>query len=206
MPVDRSGYDAILLTGGSARRLGGQDKPKLDVGGVPIVARVAKAVTGAHRLIVVGPAPDGFVPDVLTREEPAGGGPVAAMAAGITHVSADFVAVLAGDLPFLTAQAVDRLHAAVAALDVALLVDDDGRDQLLCAVWRTGVLRSVLAGRSGGSVRALFAAVPPERIERVAAPRSADPPPWFDCDTEEDLASARHWTTREKTTREKGSA
>jgi molybdopterin-guanine dinucleotide biosynthesis protein A len=200
------GYDAILLTGGSARRLGGKDKPALDVGGVPLAARVAKAAAGAHRLIVVGPAPDGFVPDVLTREEPAGGGPVAALAAGITQVSADFVAVLAGDLPFLTAGVVDRLHAAVAALDVALLVDDDGRDQLLCAVWRTGVLRSVLAGRSGGSVRALLAAVPPERVERLAATRSADPPPWFDCDTEEDLASARNWTAREKTAREKGSA
>ena len=182
-------YDAILLTGGSARRLGGRDKPALEVGGRSIGARAAAAAATAHRLIVVGPSPVGVAADVVTREDPPGGGPVAAIHTGLSYVESTWVALLAGDLPFLTAAVLDELRRAAAAVDVALLVDADGRDQPLCAVWRAGVLRSVLG--AGESMRSLLGAVPPERVERLRI--AADPPPWFDCDTEEDLARARTW-------------
>jgi molybdenum cofactor guanylyltransferase len=194
----RPPFTAVVLAGGKAARLGGRAKPQLEVGGRTMLAGVLSAVAAAERRIVVGPpqpVPDGVV---LVRENPPGGGPVTALRTGLAEVDTEIVAVLAGDLPFLTADVVYRLRRAVAALDVALLVDDGGRDQLLCAVWRAGVLRSVLSGRRGGSVRALLAEVPPERIERVPAPVSDAPPPWFDCDTEEDLASARHWSEAEK--------
>jgi molybdenum cofactor guanylyltransferase len=182
-------YDAILLTGGSARRLGGRDKPALAVGGVPIAARVAAAVADAGRLIVVGPCPDGVPADVVTREDPPGGGPVAGVIAGLSQVERDRVAVLAGDLPFVTAATVRRLRESRA--DVALLVDSDGRDQQLCAVWRTEALRAAINGfGAGSSMRAVLAAA--SRVERLAVPADG-PPPWFDCDTEDDLARAREW-------------
>ena len=41
----------------------------------------------------------------LVREQPPGGGPVAALRAGLAEVPTDVVALLAGDLPFLTARA-----------------------------------------------------------------------------------------------------
>src|SRR5215204_2378308 len=96
-------YTALVLAGGRAARLGGQAKPQLEVGGRTMLAAVLAAVADASRRVVVGPpqpVPDDGV--LVVREEPPGGGPVAAMRAGLARVDTDVVAVLAGDLPFLT--------------------------------------------------------------------------------------------------------
>jgi molybdenum cofactor guanylyltransferase len=183
-------YDAVVLTGGRGSRLGGVAKAGLVVGGLSIGARVLAAVPDAGRRVVVGDALAGA--DVVTREEPAGGGPVAGLAAGLAQVRAGVVAVLGGDLPFVTAEVVGRLRAAAAGAAVALLVDADGRDQPLCAVWDTAALRRALAavgGPSGVPLRAVLAAAGGP-VRRLADP-SGGPPAWFDCDTEQDLSTAR---------------
>ena len=186
-------YDAILLTGGAATRMGGRPKPAMLVGDTSLAERVATAVAGAARLIVVGPA-FGLDADVVTAEEPPGSGPVAAIAAGVGHVRTAYVAVLAADLPFLTAEVIDDLRTAVIGFDVALLTDDSGNDQFLCAVWPTGALRAALdrLGESAGaSVRQLVAHG--GRAVRRSVSTMDGPPPWFDCDTEADLRRARRW-------------
>ncbi|MGO4426310.1 NTP transferase domain-containing protein, partial [Streptomyces sp. MCAF7] len=48
-------YDAVILAGGAARRLGGADKPALRVGARPLLDRVLDACRGAERTVVVGP-------------------------------------------------------------------------------------------------------------------------------------------------------
>ena len=192
------GYDAVLLTGGAARRMGGVDKPGLAVGDRPMALRVADAVPGAVRVIVVGPGYPGLRADVVTREEPAGAGPVAALAAGLAHVTAPRVAVLATDLPFVTSAVVDLLAGAVTGHDVALLVDDTGADQYLIAVWSTSALRAALTAvgvPAGASMRRLLAAA--GSVERRRVPvGSVGVPPWFDCDTPEDLRRARRLDPR----------
>ena len=190
-------YAAIVLTGGQARRLGGVHKPGLLVGGRSLAARVLDAVGDAQQVVVVGPAVPGVRVDLVTREEPPGSGPVAALAAGLPAVSAPVVATLGGDLPFLDAATVLDLRSALEAepgAGAALLVDDAGRDQPLCAVWRTGALRAALAevGEPAGvPVRAVVAAAGTV-VRRATAVRHG-PPPWFDCDTDEDLTTARAW-------------
>lgn len=180
-------YDAIVLTGGTARRLGGIDKTAVKIGGIPIVARIAAAVADAGKLIVVGPCPLEVPAAVVTREDPPGGGPVAAVTAGLSYVDSDWVAVLAGDLPFLTREVITLLREPAA--DVALLVDDTGRDQLLCAMWRTEALIRATSGLGAGSpMRAVLAAA--ADVRRVRADR-LHPPPWLDCDTPADLEEIR---------------
>src|SRR5690349_16484199 len=86
------GYAAIVLAGGGGRRLGGAAKPTLEVAGVPMLARVLDAVADASTRVVVGPdGLAGLLPDgvLLTREEPAGGGPVAALWAGLVALAGD---------------------------------------------------------------------------------------------------------------------
>jgi molybdopterin-guanine dinucleotide biosynthesis protein A len=164
-----------------------------------MAARVLAAVRDADRSIVVGSAVRDVPVDLVTREEPPGGGPVAALAAGLVGVRAPMVAVLAADLPFLDAATVRLLReelAAQPAAAVALPVDAEGRDQLLCAVWRTGALRAALAqvgGPAGVAVRAVVAAA--GSVVRVVGDGDGLPP-WFDCDTPADLAAAREWTPR----------
>lgn len=186
--TDGTTYDAVVLTGGRARRMGGVDKAAVVVGGRTLAARVAGAVAGAGRVIVVGPVPDDFpAGTIATHEAPPGGGPVAAIAAGVAQVTAGEVAVLAVDLPFLTEAAIDALRDARGDAAVALPVDGAGRDQPLCSLWRTGALRAALdaVGEPAGAPvhRLVAAAGPVVRVPGLA-------PAWFDCDTPADLAQA----------------
>src|SRR4051812_24663259 len=134
-------YTAVVLAGGKAARLGGQAKPQLQVGGRTMLAAVLAAVPDAADRIVVGPPQPVPAGVRLVREQPPGGGPVAALRAGLTQVSTETVALLACDLPFLTAALLAELRARLSA-DGVLVVDDGGRDQYLLGVWRTAALRS----------------------------------------------------------------
>ncbi|HEV7206250.1 MAG TPA: NTP transferase domain-containing protein [Jatrophihabitans sp.] len=180
-------YDAIVVAGGAARRLDGADKPGLLVGDSSLLERVVAAVGGAEALVVVGP-PRPLARDVVwCREDPPGGGPVAAIAAGFAHTSSDAVVVLAADLPAI-APAVPVL---LATLDdgaaAALLVDSGGRVNNLAGAWRREALAAALEALGdphGAAVRALVAAVGPVLV--------ADPSGWGqDCDTWDDLDRAR---------------
>ncbi|WP_431922892.1 NTP transferase domain-containing protein [Nonomuraea jabiensis] len=104
----QAAFDAVILAGGEARRLGGADKPGLTVGGRSLVEHVVTAVADARTTIVVGPErPIAGV--VFVREEPPRSGPVPALAAGLNEVTAPWVVLLAGDLPFITASHVTSL-------------------------------------------------------------------------------------------------
>jgi molybdopterin-guanine dinucleotide biosynthesis protein A len=182
-------YTAVVLAGGKAARLGGQAKPQLEVGGRTMLATVLDAVADAELRIVVGP-PQPVPADVRqVREEPPRGGPVAALRAGLEGVATDVVAVLAGDLPFLTGALVADLRGRLTD-DGVLVVDDGGRDQYLLGVWRTAALRGVTADvRGPTSLRRVLA---PLVVTRYRPPVAVGtPPPWTDCDTPADLARAR---------------
>ncbi|MGY1602715.1 molybdenum cofactor guanylyltransferase [Geodermatophilus sp. SYSU D00815] len=193
-PVPLPPYAAVVLAGGRAARLGGQAKPQLEVGGRPMLATVLAAVADADPRIVVGPpqpVPRGVV---VVREDPPRGGPVAALRAGLAVVPTDVVAVLAGDLPFLTAGLVRSLRERLTG-DGVLVVDDTGQDQLLLGVWRTAVLRGAVAGVSGPtSMRKVLAPLAVRRFRPAVEP--GVPPPWTDCDTPADLARAREAVAR----------
>lgn len=253
---------AVVLAGGAARRMGGRAKPTIAVGGRSMLTRVLDAASEANPRIVVGPTDleSSLPPGVrLVSEHPPGGGPVAALAAGLAliaaedagadHTGADqadadrmdadrmdadrmeaknpevrepeakdtqakdtgaerFVAVLAGDLPFLSRPVLRSLFAAATTepCDAAVLADGDGRAQWLCGVWRLDRLRrrlselagkgdlagvdtlGGLAGRGMGELAvSLHIHIHPVVVESDGAP------PWFDCDTEDDLRQAEVW-------------
>ncbi|NNJ02885.1 NTP transferase domain-containing protein [Streptomyces sp. PKU-MA01144] len=186
-------YDAIVLAGGGARRLGGADKPGVTVGGRTLLDRVLTASRGAHRTIVVGARRPTARPVTWTRETPPGGGPLAALRAGLRRCGAPVVVVLSADLPFLDDVAVHRLLDALhsGGQEGALLVDADGRDQPLVAAYRTEPLHRELAliaaehgGLSGLPLRLLTGELD---LCRVAA----EPLTAYDCDTWEDIVTAR---------------
>lgn len=152
---DRPGW-AVVLAGGSGRRLGGVDKPALRVDGTSLLD-IALAAVAPARTVVVGP-PRVLGTGVLqTRENPPGGGPAAAVAAGVAAIHAadravhpavdraadrdgahgDLVVVLAADLPGIDADTVALLTASVLIrrLSGAVLVDPTGRSQYLAGVW-----------------------------------------------------------------------
>jgi molybdopterin-guanine dinucleotide biosynthesis protein A len=176
------GYDAIVLAGGSGSRMDGADKAALTVGGTTLLDRVLATVPGAATVIVVGAPRPTQRPVTWTREQPAGTGPAAAARAGLALVDAERVVLLAADLPFLTAETVDRLLAAATPAG-AVLVDDEGRSQWLTSAWPTDVLRAA-ALTPGGSLRAALGPLQPAEVP-------VDGREVLDCDTPHDLARAR---------------
>ncbi|WP_245966603.1 molybdenum cofactor guanylyltransferase [Sphaerisporangium album] len=189
-------YDAVVLAGGEARRLGAfarGDKPGVTVGGLALIERVAAAVTGAARLIVVGPARDGLPRAEFVREDPPGGGPVPAARAGLARVSAPWTALLAADLPFLMPGHLAALREAAGSGPGAVLVDDEGREQWLTGVWRTDVLTGALAAYAGRSLRGVLGPLEPVRLGLPVG--DGERVPWFDCDTIDDVKDARRRLT-----------
>jgi molybdenum cofactor guanylyltransferase len=148
----------------------GMDKTDLLLGGRTLLERVLDGCLGADRVAVVGPvrpvrqgssgatsgpAAPGGAPSstdrlLWCRESPPGAGPLAAVAAGVTALSASpapVVVVLGGDMPFVGG-AVPHLLAALARnpqIDASALARiDSGHHPLALAARRTA-LTSALA-------------------------------------------------------------
>lgn len=184
-------YDALVLAGGAARRLGGADKPGLLVGGRPLLDRVLDACADARTTVVVGGRRPTARPVQWAREDPPGGGPLAALDAGLRRTTAAQVLVLSADLPFLDRETVRALLDAPGG-DGAMLRDPGGRDQPLVAAYRVEPLRreiALLAAEHGTLAGLPLRAVTAELdLTPVTA---AAPIASFDCDTWDDLAAAR---------------
>ncbi|MFJ8941406.1 NTP transferase domain-containing protein [Streptomyces sp. NPDC102365] len=186
------GHDAVVLAGGAARRLGGADKPGVRVGGRALLDRVLAACSGAAVTVVVAEPRPTARPVQWAREDPPGGGPLAALDAGLRHTTAEYVVVLSADLPFLDRETVRNLLTALheGRGDGVLLTDPGGRDQPLVAAYRRSALRRELTALraehgelTGLPLRRLTGALELTRI--------TDPVASFDCDTWDDIAAAR---------------
>ena len=159
-PEPPPNWSALVLSGGRGSRLGA-DKDAVLIGGASSMNHVLVSLPTAIHVVVVGPEPREPVrPVTVTRESPIGGGPAAAIAAGLEFVTSDIVAVIATDMPFagtLLARLVQELPA---GLDALMPIDTHGRRQPLCAVYRTAALRAAIASLgdpNGQSMRALTA-------------------------------------------------
>jgi molybdopterin-guanine dinucleotide biosynthesis protein A len=125
-------FSAVVLAGGVAARLDGADKASIELHGRTLLTWALDAVMDAAEVVVVGDPVPTHRPVTFTREDPRHGGPVAALLTGRDALldPRGTVAVLACDMPFLTARSFQRLRDSVAGHDGAVLVGPDGRRQL----------------------------------------------------------------------------
>ncbi len=179
-------FDAVVLAGGVARRMGGADKPGLEVGGASLLERVAAAASEADTVIVVGPERSAPAARYV-REDPPGSGPLPALRAGLAEVQAPWFALLAGDLPFVEPEDVAALRRTAEGRNGAVFLDTGGRPQWLLGVWNTAAVSAVLGGYTGSSLRGLLGPLDPALL----ALKDEDDPTALDCDTPEELARAR---------------
>lgn len=158
-------WDAIVLAGGRSSRLGGIDKVTLEFEGESLLDRALRAVSGARRIVVVGPdelrgrLPRGV--DLVT-EHPRFGGPAAATATGLRALggAAANVAVIAADMP-RAAEALSELLAVgrlAVCTDGVVAADASGRVQPLLAVYSAVALKRAVEASgdlTNASMRAL---------------------------------------------------
>lgn len=170
--------DLIVLAGGRGSRLGGTLKAAVEVAGRSLLSRVLDARSLARHTVVVGPdsarhaAPEGESTLLWTLEDPPFGGPVEGIAAGLAALAAqsaqptaDWILLLACDLPW-AADAAPLLWEAAAAsnlpphLDGFHLTDASGRAQWLVAIYRSRALTASVAALGaevrGASMHALL--------------------------------------------------
>ncbi|HNE88604.1 MAG TPA: DUF6457 domain-containing protein [Actinomycetota bacterium] len=173
-------WTAIVLTGGGSTRLG-RDKATAPLDGRRMIDHVIDQIPSDVDVVVVGPDPEVQRPVRVTREQPPGGGPVAAIGAGLELVHTDVVVVLAADMPWAVPPVIG-LAAEMGPEDVRVPLAG-GHLQGLAAVYRVSALRQADLV-AGSSMRHLLDRL---NLHVVAMPEAL----FADIDTPTDLAAAQ---------------
>lgn len=174
-------YSAVVLAGGRAQRLGGVRKSSLVLDGVSLLDRSLRAVSGASHIVVVGDVvPTNMEVQVrFTREEPAYGGPVAGLFAGLAAlpILEEAAVVVAVDMPQVTADTVARLLAGLPGADASVLGTDHAH--LAAALWTRPLLAARPEEPDGYAWRRLLARLQTRKIP-VAGEEDHDVDTWAD--------------------------
>ena len=150
----------MVLAGGRGSRMGGVDKPGIEVDGRTLLARVLAGIPAHVPVVVVGPARDDVAGRQVrvVREDPPLGGPVAALAAALPAVTTPIIGLVGGDMPAAGAL-LTRLATEWDGEPALVPVDASGRRQPLCSILATDGLAAALDALgcpSGRSVRDLL--------------------------------------------------
>ena len=139
--------EGFILVGGASSRMG-TDKALLELGGRPFVERISAALSSiTTKTSLVGPperighsraAALPIVPDVHVEWGALGG-----LHAALASCRAEWAAVVACDLPFVTGELFVRLASLRQNFDAVVPVQPDGRAQPLCALYRAEVARDL---------------------------------------------------------------
>ncbi len=187
----RTKVSAVVLAGGASHRFP-PDKLAQLVEDQPLLDRALASLPEQFVVVVVGSVRQVARPVIFTSEEPPGGGPAAAMIAGVRRAlaeSADVIVVLPADAP-LGGQAagtlLSRLEDGPSTLAV-VAVDAHGREQPLQLALRPAAAEALLTaagpgGAAGVSARRLLDALRPGLVTQELAPAEL-----WDIDTADQL-------------------
>jgi molybdopterin-guanine dinucleotide biosynthesis protein A/uridine kinase len=170
---------AVVLAGGASRRFV-PDKLAELVDGKSLLDRALTSLPEqVTTVVIVGGVRQVARPVIFTSEEPAGGGPAAALAAGLRRAleeAGDAIVTLPGDAPLAGQGAgllISRLQEP--GVEAVVGVDASGQEQPLQLALRPGAARALVAaagpsGASGVSARRLLDALRPGLVSQQLAP------------------------------------
>lgn len=186
----------VIFAGGASRRYGG-DKAMARLTGVPLVQRVVdRFAPQVNALVISGdPRPDIAVPAIPDRLQ--GAGPLAALCTVLQQAGQHgwpMVATVSCDTPFVPADFVTRLGAALANHDCAV-ASRWGVRHPTCTLWATRACPRIEAAFETG-VRSLHGAIARLGAVEVDFSDTDDGPggdPFFNINSPEDMAVAQAW-------------
>jgi molybdopterin-guanine dinucleotide biosynthesis protein A len=182
----------MILAGGLGRRLGGTDKPLIEIGGRTLLARINARLGAQVDAMVVNANGDparfaDFGLPVVADDIPDFAGPLAGILAGLDWAAAHGFAQLvtvAGDTPLIPADLVERLAAASPRLAVAA---SGGRRHPTCGLWQVSLaadLRRALVEDGERRLNALVAAWGAVQVDWPDRPVD----PFFNVNNPDDVA------------------
>jgi molybdopterin-guanine dinucleotide biosynthesis protein A/uridine kinase len=170
---------AVVLAGGASQRFP-PDKLAQLVGDEPLLDRALASLPEDFRVVLVGPAREVARPVIFTTEDPPGGGPAAALIAGVRTALAepsDAIVTLPADAPLGGRAATTLLShlESEPSIEAVVGLDAHGREQPLHLALRPAAARTLVAaagpgGAAGVSARRLLDALRPGLISHELAP------------------------------------
>ena len=182
----------LALAGGAARRLGGGDKPLLQIGGRSMPERVLNVLATEAGAVAISANGDpsrfaAFGRPVLPDGEFAGSGPLAGVLAGLdwaAGLGAEALLTVPGDTPFV------RAGLAAALAPAPACAESNGTRHHLVALWPVAVrlaLRSLLSAGGPRAVGRFSTEIGMRPVMFPALPRD----PFLNVNTPQELAAAR---------------
>ncbi len=156
MNIVRADITGIVLAGGMGRRMGGIDKGLVELHAQPMVAHVLARLTPQVGSVVINANQNAeryaaFGHPVVADAVGGFAGPLAGLHAGMSRATTPFVVTVPCDSPFLPADLVARLSAAMAKGDAQLAVAKTGdQPHPVFALVRRDVLPHLAAFLEGG--------------------------------------------------------
>jgi molybdopterin-guanine dinucleotide biosynthesis protein A len=192
---------AVILAGGLSSRLGGGDKPLLELAGEPILAHAIRRLKAQADIVAINANGDAgrfatYGLPVIADIKPGNPGPLGGVQAGMhwaTAAGASQLLTVAGDTPFFPADLLQGLVDASKDEQIAVATSS-GQPHPTFALWPTSLaddLDAFLAS-GGRKVTAMIERHPHISVEFAAArlPGGAVDP-FFNINTPDDLAQAR---------------
>lgn len=186
----------LLLAGGRATRMGGQDKGLIEIAGRPLAAHVLDALRPQVDTVLINAnrhAPDYEALGAPVVADPIEGylGPLAGVLAGLEAATTSLLATLPCDSPFVPPDLVARLRERLAARDAEIAVAHDGeRRQPVFMLLRTALAADLRAWLGAGG-RKIDAWYEDHRVVDVDLADRADTFININTPAERDAAEAR---------------
>ena len=185
----------IVLSGGTSSRFGA-DKSQAMLGHQQLIHHILTGIPKEFEIIIVGADPL-FTPASYrcVQESPAGGGPVAGIAAALELCESEIVGVLATDMPFAGAHMIHLLSAITSHDDAIMFVDSKGFKQPLAALYRREALENALStigNPHGASMRTLISHLKIHEVQMSPEIEKA----MIDIDTPHDLMVAKEYLAK----------
>jgi molybdopterin-guanine dinucleotide biosynthesis protein A len=124
--------DAVILAGGMARRMGGNDKGLVELNGKPMIEHAIERIKPQVKQILINAnrnqnhyAALGF--RVLSDEDSGYLGPLAGMITALGHITADYLLVVPCDCPLLPLDLVPRMLTSIEKNGAEMAVASDGK-------------------------------------------------------------------------------
>ena len=146
----------VILAGGLARRMGGNDKGLIAFNGKPLIEYVVTRLQSQVNDILINANRnirdyEKYGWPVVRDEQPGYNGPLAGMASCLFHVKTPYMVTVPCDSPFLPSNLVSRLYQDLLANDAEICVAHDGmRIQPVFALLKANLRDSILAYLGGG--------------------------------------------------------